>query len=283
VFNFRRVVVKLKICFTIVLSMMQISFIFAQNVNQIELLNQQHNNISIVQEPDKINLKMPGVFKFSVFINAGYGYNFRIETIGKYNKIESSNSFNIASEMQLLNTKEKYYFGLETRADYFSTHVNSTENFEQSSYDPNAKMRYNGLFLITKAGYFWGDVESYWRFIFTPLLFQYADISFGLGRVWYNIDKFKILPSENNPEVFDESERLHSLNSEYAFYFGLRLGREIVKNIRLNLSLNINSGLQYTKFYDGYWSGSYVQTWVEPGKHRITVKNVQLGISYKIK
>jgi hypothetical protein len=221
----------------------------------------------------------------NLFINLGVGYSW-LGTLPDNTLFDPENclGYNIGIEFNKT-INEHLYWGIETKFEYIPTKFSKDiAEIDPVSFTGNMDVNYTYINVIPKIGVRWKQPEPtifsiiYWEL----LLFNYAEFNLGLGRAFYNIDQLFSNETENNQNYFNDSELLHSLNSEFSITTGIRLGRKISERISLSILLQGSVGLEQSKHYEGEWI--YLGTdkyWSDSHTNRMTVGSVAFCLTYR--
>ena len=260
---------------------------------------------SFINAGDSKDLNQIDRTEFKIYINSGISLSSFGSLIKRFN-LHNSVGFHIVPEIQF-KLENPFYYGLELRIDYVPTKVGFSDQEDLEDYNDeeynwmfpysikeNAKSFYKSIIIMPKFGISGNPPKGSLATNMFPNIMAFFEVRLGLGKVWYNIDRFvtggrsnEVLNDEFDRDIIEgamtDSELLHILDSEMVFSFGLKFGTVISNRIRVGLSLQMNTGLEYNRYYEGGWTSGYFQFWHDPQTRRMKMQNIMLEIGYQIK
>lgn len=236
--------------------------------------------INLIKDKQKLDKQN---YKARIFLSTGLSYS-HFTSIDYYFRLSDFVGFHLAAEIQIDKSDRKFsnhYFVLGTDVYFCPTKVvyHKGEGYADIMSDVNRKLvNYNA-----KATY-----KSI--IIFPTLGVPICEVSIGLGKVWYNIDKYVTgevsqeftqgSTAENQDLAIYHSGKIANLISETVWAYRLRFPIKEFYNdkIRIWFALQGMVGMNY-------WSSKYgwYVNWGEPDtKNRMTALCVSFQIKYQI-
>jgi hypothetical protein len=221
--------------------------------------------------------------QIKILISPGFSYS-HFSSIDSWLGLRDFIGIHFAAEAQIEKRNRKssdYYFTFGTDIYFCPTKVGfEYEEEVHGNLDLNP-------FSINR-----NSKATYKSIVFFPTIgFEFFEISIGLGKVWYKIEKYvngelsqsfkQGLTAENQDLAISHSEKLASLTSEavWAYRFRFPIKKFLDGKIRMWL---VMQGMEGRK-YHSHKSGWYVSSWGEPGtKDRMVAFCLGCQVRYQI-
>jgi hypothetical protein len=231
---------------------------------------------------DSSYIKENNILFRNLYINFGAGYS-TFSTLS--DAFDSENCFGYHFGIETKKTiGEVLYWGIEAKFEYIpSKFSEDVAEIDPGSFSGNMNFKYIYVKVFPKIGIHWKPTKLKWPQLLYSFkgYFNYAEFNLGFGRAFYNIDQLFNSETENNQYCFNDSELLHSLNSEFIFTTGGRLGRNISEKISLSILIQLSVGLEQSKHYEGEWiSLGYDRYWSEAHTNRMAAGSFAFSLTY---